>query len=168
MLQDRKPHVHSAVAWSGTYNPGTCWGQYNDELRTSQNRGCVQDGLRTASGLAIQLGVNRALLLCSGPSAMGKLKDTFFLGERSNFKLIIVHRSKEVRAPGGGERVHLEHPSPSSPRRWRKVQPSARSAPCMGTSQVGPALTNRGSEPLPSMKFISISSRSRTVQHRPS
>lgn len=34
---------------------------------------------------------------------MGRLKDTFFLGERSNFKLTIVHRNKEVRAPGGGK-----------------------------------------------------------------
>lgn len=103
MLQDRKPRMHSAVAWSGTYDPGTCWGHYNDELRTPQNRGCVQAALRTVSGLAFQLGVNRALLLCSGPSAIGRLKDTFFLGERSNFKLTIVHRSKEVRAPGRGK-----------------------------------------------------------------
>lgn len=31
-------------------------------------------------------------------------------------------------------RVHLEHPSPSSPRGWRKVRQSARSAPHVGSS----------------------------------
>lgn len=40
------------------------------------------------------------MLLCSGRSAMGRLKDILFRGERNDFKLIIVTGAKKY--------VHLE------------------------------------------------------------
>lgn len=96
---------------------------------------------------------------------MRRLKDIFFLGEVNNFKFIIVHRSKEVSAPGGRE-GSSQSILPHSPSRMEKRSGLPGQRPVWGESPSGDS-PDQGSEPLLPSTFISTGSSSITLQHQP-